>query len=104
MQWFEGLSRIAAGSSRLPLPIKQVTGMEQRSQFGKASERLETLLCRDRHRLRNVRQAGRRPNMMMNIPSRLTPTPSQSVPVGLTLSTTMSQTMATPIYTPPYAA
>lgn len=39
----------------------------------------------------------RGPNMMMAMPSRLTATPTQSVVVGLTLSTSISQTMATPM-------
>lgn len=44
-----------------------------------------------------LRQACRGPNMMMAMPTRLTATPTQSVVVGLTLSTSISQTMATPM-------
>jgi hypothetical protein len=39
----------------------------------------------------------RGPNMMMAMPSRLTATPTQSVLVGLTLSTSISQMTATPM-------
>lgn len=41
-------------------------------------------------------QAERGPNMMMAMPARLTATPTQSVVVGLTLSTNISQSSATP--------
>ncbi|CAN5228324.1 LysR substrate-binding domain-containing protein [soil metagenome] len=47
---------------------------------------------------------SRGPAMMMNIPSRLTAAPTQSVAVGCTLSTPQSHNSATPMYTPPYAA
>lgn len=43
----------------------------------------------------------RGPNMMMAMPSKLTATPTQSVLLGRTLSTTINQTMATLMYTPP---
>lgn len=41
------------------------------------------------------------PNMMTAIPRKQRPTPTQSVVVGVTLSTSQSQSMATPMYTPP---
>jgi len=43
----------------------------------------------------------RGPNMMMDIPARQTPTPTQSDVEGRTLSTNISHTTATPMYTPP---
>lgn len=41
-------------------------------------------------------RSDRDPNMMMAIPVRLTATPTQSVVVGLTLSTSISHISATP--------
>ncbi len=52
-------------------------------------------------RWKALTQLDRRPSMMMTMPIMLTATPSQSVPVGLTLSTNISQMIATPMYTPP---
>lgn len=41
-------------------------------------------------------ESERGPNMMMAMPARLTATPTQSVVVGLTLSTSISHISATP--------